>query len=126
MYPLVDQLLRVHVPNDTDATNQVVVIALFDLKVVGIRARHRVASTSGTLNLVKAASAVALSAGTTLLTAVMSLSGTADTNLDGSLLTTIAGTTVPKDSSLGLVFAGTLTNLRDLDITLIVRQLKKA
>lgn len=126
MYPLQDQLMRVHIPNATDATNQVVVIAPFDMKVIAIRARQRVTSTSGTMDLVKAADATALSAGTSLLTAVMSVAGTANTNLAGSLKTTIGDTTVPKNSALGLVFGGTLTNLLDLDVTLIVRQLKLA
>ena len=124
-YPIFDFVLQRNIPNTTDATNQVLLIAPFDLKVVSIRARHRVASTSGTLDLVKAANAIALSAGVSLLTAVMSNAGTINTNVAGALKTGIAETTIDKDSALGFVFAGTLTNLLDLDITVSVRQLKK-
>ena len=124
MYPLKDSVLQRHVPNATDATNQVLLIAPYDLEVVAIQSRHKTASTSGTMDLVKAASAVALSAGTSLLTATMSLAGTADTTVTGALKTGIGDKTVVKGSALGFVFAGTLTNLVDLDITVIVRQLK--
>lgn len=125
MFPIEDQLLTVQIPNATDATNQVVLIAPFDLKVISIELRHRVTSTSGTLDLKKAADVVTLANGTSLLTAVMSLSGVAETKVTGDLVTTIGGTVVPKGYGLGFVFAGTLTNLADLLVTLIVRQLKK-
>jgi len=126
MYPLVDLVLKAHIPNATDATNQVLLIAPFDMKVVSIKARHRVASTSGTLDLVRAASGVAVSAGTSLLTATMANGGTADTNVEGSLKTGIADLHVNKGEALGLLFAGTLTNLEDLDVTVVARQLKQA
>jgi hypothetical protein len=125
-FPIEDFVLEFHVPNATDATNQLALIAPYDLKVVQVRARHRVASTSGTMDLKKAASGVALSAGASVLNATMSNAGAADTNVVGSLKTTIGDTTVPEGSALGFVFAGTLTNLVDLDITLVLRQLKKA
>lgn len=125
MYPLTDQILTHTVANATDAVNEVLLIAPFDLKVLSIRARHKTASTSGTLDLVKAASAVALSAGTTLLTTPMLNSGAADTTVEGSLLTTIGGRDVPKGSALGFVFAGTLTNLINLDVTVTIRQTRK-
>lgn len=125
MFPIRDDVVKHHVPNATDATNQVALIAPYDLKIVSVQARHRTASTSGTMDVVKAASGTALSAGTTLLTATMSNAGTADTNVSGSLVTTINGLNVSKGSAIGLVFAGTLTNLVDLDITILVRQIKK-
>lgn len=125
-YPIEDFILDAHIPNATDATSQLFLIAPFDMKVVSITARHRVASTSGTMDLVKAADGTALSGGTSLLTATMSNAGTAATKVTGSLVTTINGTVIPKDSALGLVFGGTLTNLLDLDVTVYARQLKKA
>lgn len=125
MYPLTDSILTHTVANATDAANEVLLVAPYDLRVVSIRARHKVASTSGTMDLVKAVSGTALSAGTTLLTTPMLNSGAADTTVDGSLLTTIGSRDVPKGSALGFVFAGTLTNLINLDITVVVRQVKK-
>lgn len=124
-FPVEDFVMRQHVPNATDATSQLLFIAPFECKVVSITARHRVPSTSGTMDLVKAADGTALSGGTSLLTATMSNAGTAATKVTGSLVTTIGGTTIPKDTALGFVFGGTLTNLADLDITLVLRQLKK-
>ena len=126
MFPVTEQLLERHIPNATDATNQVLLIAPFDMKLVSVSSRHRVASTSGTLDIVKAASATALSAGTSLLDSTMSLSGTADTTVNADLKDGDVGETIiPKGSALGLVFAGTLTNLADLDITFRIRQVRK-
>lgn len=124
-FPIVDFVIRVHVPNATDATNQIVASLPYDCKLVSVRARHRVASTSGTINIVKSASGTSVASGTTMLTATMSNAGTADTNVDGSLKTGIGDMTVPQGSSIGILFAGTLTNLLDLDITIVARQLKK-
>lgn len=125
MFPIPDFVTEAHIPNATNATNQILIIAPFDLKLVSIQARHRTASTSGTLNLVKAASGVAISAGTALLSSTMSNAGAADTNVDGALKTGIGDLNVPKGTALGLLFAGTLTNLVDLDVTVVLRQMKK-
>lgn len=124
-YPVEDFYVQAHIPNATDATNQIPFIAPYDVKVVSVRTRHRVASTSGTMDVVKAADGTAVSGGTSVLTTPMLNSGTANTNVLGSLLTTIGGTTIPKGSSLGLVFAGTLTNLVDLDVIIHLRQQKR-
>ena len=124
-FPITEFVVTRNIANATDAANQVLLIAPFELEVVSIQARHDTASTSGTMDLVKAADATALSAGTSVLSATMSNAGTANTNVSGALLTTIAGKKVPKGSALGLVFAGTLTNLVNLDVTVILRQLRK-
>lgn len=119
-----DFILTRHIPNATDATNQALIVAPFDLQLVAVTTRHRVASTSGTMDLKKTASGTALSGGTSVLSATMSNAGAADTNLAGSLATGIGNTTVPKGQALGLVFGGTLTNLVDLDVTIQLRQLR--
>lgn len=125
MFPIEDFPIEAHIPNATDATNQLLMIAPFDMRLVSVQSRHRVASTSGTMSVVKAASGVAVSAGVALLNATMSLAGAADTNVDGSPKTGIGDTIIPKGSAIGLLFAGTLTNLLDLDVTVILRQLKR-
>lgn len=125
-FPIVDFVVTRHIPNATDATDQVLLIAPFDLRVVSIQARHRVASTSGTIDLKKSASGTTVTGGTSVLSATMSNSGTAETTVSGSLVTTINGTVVTKGQALGLDFAGTLTNLEDLDITVVLRQVKKS
>lgn len=124
-FPIEDFFLTRSIPNATDAVNQTIFSAPFDCKLVSVRTRHKTASTSGTMDLVTTVDAATVAAGTSLLTTPMSNSGTADTDVDGSLLTTIAGLTIPKGSSLGLKFAGTLTNLVNLDITIRLRQLRK-
>lgn len=124
-FPLRDFVQSIHIPNATDATNQLAFTAPFDLEIVSVQARHRVASTSGTMDVVKANSGQAVSAGTSLLTGTMSNAGAADTNVTGALSTAIGGRSVLKGQSVGLLFAGTLTNLVDLDITIVARQTKK-
>ena len=123
-FPIKDFVLNEQIPNATDATNQIVFVAPFDCELDSVQSRHRTASTSGTMDVVRAASGTAVSAGTSLLTATMSLSGTADTNVSGSLSSSIGGKTITKGQALGLVFGGTLTNLVDLDVTVLLRQLK--
>ena len=124
-FPIRDFVTKHHIPNATDATNQVVLIASFDFELISVQARHRTASTSGTMDVVRVASGTAVSAGTSLLTATMSNAGTADTNVNGSLSTSIGGKVVSKGQALGLIFAGTLTNLVDLDITFTLRQARR-
>src|SRR3989304_7194667 len=108
-----------HVPNATDATNQVVFIAPFDCELVRVESRHRVASTSGTMDVVVAANGIAVASGTSLLTGTIDLAATADTKIRG----TVAGANgIPTGQVIGLLFGGTLTNLLDLDVTIILRQ----
>jgi hypothetical protein len=123
-FPIQDLVVTQTIPNATDAVNLIVLIAPFNCKLVAVRARHKTASTSGTMDVVKAASGTAVASGTTLLTATMSNAGTADTNVDGSVLATIGGSRILKGTAIGLKFAGTLTNLVNLDITIILRQQK--
>lgn len=124
-FPIQEFVINRHVPNATDATSQIIFTAPYECEVVSIQSRHRVASSSGTMDLVKAADTVALSSGVSLLTATMSIAGAAATNVTGSLKTAIGDRRVPKGTSLGLVFGGTLTSLADLDVTLVVRQVRK-
>ena len=124
-YPLLDLHVTRHIPTNAQATNQVAMIAPFDLDIVFVETRQRVASTSGTLDVVVTNDAAAVSAGTSVLTGTISLSGTADTKISGSLKTGIGATRVNKGQAIGLLFAGTLTNLADLDITIVCRQRRK-
>lgn len=124
-FPIPHFLLNKHIPNATDATNQIVFIAPWDCELVSVQARHRVASSSGTMDVVRADSGTAISAGTSLLTGTMSSAGAADTNVSGVPSNNIAGKTITKGQALGLLFGGTLTNLADLDVTVLLRQLRK-
>jgi len=125
-FPIEDFLDCRHVSTNTDATNQVAFIAPFDCDVVSVELRFRQASSSGTLDVMVSADGTSVSGGTSILTATMSLAGIADTKVTGSLKGLETGLQrINKGSALGFKFAGTLTNLLDLDITVRYRQTKK-
>lgn len=72
---------------------------------------HGVASTSGTVTVEKLTGTTAPGSGTALLTGTVSLSGTANTVANGTLITTVASLTFAAGDRVGFVFAGTMTNL---------------
>lgn len=108
-----------------EAVSHIIFTAPYDCEVVSVAARHATASTSGTMNLVKVASGTAVASGTTILSATMSNAGTANANVSGVMKTGIGDRVIPQGSSLGLLFAGTVTNLVGLVVTVVMRQNKK-
>lgn len=72
------------------------------------------ASTSGRVQIAKAADGTALSGATNMLVAGMSLFGAANTNVQGVPLA--IHTTVADGWNVGLKFSGTLTNLANLTV----------
>lgn len=106
----------------TEATtaNGVFFIAKEDCKIAEVSLRFSTTSTSGTATLYKASSGTALGSGTAITNAV-SIAGTANENVDGSL---IANTiSVAKGQALGIVFAGTVTNLVGLIVSVKITRL---
>lgn len=89
-------------------------------EVVSVQCVFGTASTSGTLQIEKLTGTQALDAGTVILTATMSLSGTADTVVTGTLAAGVAKQLAPGDR-LALKDAGTLTNLVDLCVVIGIR-----
>ena len=126
-YPLPDFFVQIQVSTATQATNQVAIIAPFDMEVEQVQARFRVGSTSGTLDVVSAADGTAVSAGTSLLNSTVDISTTppADTLQTASMKTSIGSRFIPAKTAVGLKFAGTVTGLLDLDITIYCRQKKE-
>ena len=124
MYPVFDQIINVLIPNATDATDQIFCIAPFDCHLVSVEARFGVTSTSGTLAVEKVPDGTAVGSGTDLLTATMALDGTADEVVTGALSTAIGVNRIAKGEGISLDFGGTLTNLVDLVVTVILRQEK--
>src|SRR5437016_1761078 len=120
MYPQQDFIVQVNVAAAAQATNQVALIAPFDLEIEQILARFRTGSTSGTLDVVISADGTSVASGTSILNSTVDLSTTppADTLQTASLKTSLGSRFVPKNSAVGLKFAGTLTGLVDLDITI--------
>jgi hypothetical protein len=125
MYPLRDDPITVHIPTNTQATDMIAFIAPYECEVVSVEARHRTASSSGTLMLEKTPDGTAVGSGTNILTGTMSLAGTVNTKVTGTLDTGIGVNRIVQGAGIGLDFAGTLSSLADLDITIVVRQVKK-
>lgn len=109
----------VNIPNmsATQAVSQVVFICPKNeqVQITGIEATFGTASTSGTVTLEKLTGTQASGSGTALLTGTMSLAGTANTPVFGTLISTVSSlnlsATAGVQDRLGLVFAGTVTNL---------------
>lgn len=91
--------------------------------LVGVSVVFRVASTSGTLNIEKCGSGVAPGSGTTLLDSTISLSGTANTPVHGTLTRVKSNLIIRRGDRLVALDAGTLTSQEDLNITLYLKEI---
>jgi hypothetical protein len=89
-------------------------------QVAAVSARFSTASTSGTLNVEVAGAAVARGSGVNQLTSTISLAGTADTTANGTVTGT---TTVSAGTSINAIFAGTMTNIAGLLITVTLKRI---
>lgn len=103
------------------SANVAVFIAPHDCELLGVTAAFGTASTSGTMTVKKAASAVLDANATAMLSDTMSLAGTAGTNVVGSLHATPSVRKFAAGSRIILTFGGALTNLVDLAVTLNLR-----
>lgn len=90
-------------------------------KVVGVSAVFGTASTSGTLQVEVATGTQAVGAGTNQLTGTMSLSGTANTTVNGTVIA--SPTTITAGARVNLIFAGTVTNLANCTITVVLQKI---
>lgn len=103
------------------AVDQSFFIASRAYKVIDVRAVFGTASTSGTLQIKKCTGTTAPGSGTDILTGTISLAGTANTALSGTLTATAADLLLAAGDRLALDFGGTVTNLVGLvvQITLV-------
>lgn len=90
-------------------------------KVVAVSAVFGTASTSGTLQVEVATGTQAITAGTNQLTGTVSLSGTANTVVNGTIIG--SPTTVSAGARINLIFAGTVTNLANCAIVVVLQRL---
>lgn len=90
-------------------------------KVVGVSAVFGTTSTSGTLQVEVATGTQAVASGTNQLTGTMSLSGTANTVVNGTVIG--SPTTVSAGARINLIFAGTVTNLANAAINVVLQRL---
>lgn len=79
------------------------------------------ASTSGTLQVEVATGTQAIAAGTNQLTGTMSLSGTANTTVNGTVIA--SPTTISAGARVNLIFAGTVTNLANTTVNVLLQRL---
>lgn len=100
-------------------------LPLGSYQLLGVSLRYSTASTSGTLQIEKTPSAIAVGSGTNLLASAVSLSSTANTVNSGFPATNVAAANmvVNPGDSLSAIFAGTLTNLAGLTVTLYIARI---
>lgn len=90
-------------------------------QVAGVTAHFGTTSTSGTLQVEVATGTQAVASGTNQLTGTMSLSGTANTPVNGTVIA--APTTITAGSRVNLIFAGTVTGLLNASIKVVLKRI---
>jgi hypothetical protein len=89
--------------------------------VAGVSAVFGTTSTSGTLQIEVATGTQAVASGTNQLTGAMSLSGTANTTVNGTVIA--SPTTITAGSRVNLIFAGTVTGLANATIKVVLKRI---
>lgn len=90
-------------------------------QVASVSARFGVASTIGTLQVEIAGAGVAVGSGVNQLTAPVSLSGTANTAVNGTLIG--SPNVIVPGAAVNLIFAGTVTNLANCTIVVALQRI---
>jgi hypothetical protein len=91
--------------------------------VIGVHTRYVVASSAGTLNVVRCGAGVAAASGTNVLASTIDISQAADTNYDGVLSTTVDNLIIRPGDALYVVGGGTLTSLSGLSVRIVIQEL---
>lgn len=95
-------------------------------QLIAVTEVHAVAGSDGgavTLQVTKDVSTDAPGAGTDLLSTALNLKSTANTPVDGALVTTTATVTFAAGNRLSIDFAGTLTALQGVNLVAILKRL---
>lgn len=90
-------------------------------QIAGVSASFGTASTSGTLQVEVATGTQAIAAGTNQLSGTVSLSGTANTTVNGTMIA--SPTTIAAGNRVNLIFAGTVTNLANATVTVVLKRI---
>jgi len=90
-------------------------------KVAAVSAVFGTASTSGTLQVEVATGTQAIASGTNQLTGTISLAGTANTVVSGTIIG--SPTTITAGARVNLIFGGTVTNLANCMVTVALQRL---
>lgn len=90
-------------------------------KIAAVSESHGTASSSGTLQVEVATGTQAIAGGTNQLTGTVSLSGTANTTVNGTIIG--SPTTIAAGNRINLIFAGTVTGLANAVISVVLQRL---
>lgn len=90
-------------------------------QICAVSTRFTTASSSGTLQVEIAGAGIAVGSGTNQLSSTISLAGTANTTVNGTVIA--SPTTVAAGSSVNLVLAGTLTSLAGCLVTVVLQRI---
>jgi len=90
-------------------------------KVAGTSVTFGTASSSGTMQVEVATGTQAIGAGVNQLTGTLSLSGTANTPVNGTMIA--SPTTIPAGGRVNLIFGGTVTSLANASVTVVLQRL---
>lgn len=95
-------------------------IAPYACVVLSVDAAWSVASSSGTLDVLKASNATAISGGTSVLSSTISTAATANTVVSGTLSTTAATVQLTTGQRLGINSGGSLASGQNLVVTVVL------
>ena len=105
------------------AVSDAIWVAPYAVQVIGVRVRFRVAGgAAAAVTVEKTPSATAPGSGTALLTATLALTGAANTNASGTLLTNSNTLQLAAGDALSYVLSGTLTGLAGLAVTITLQK----
>ena len=90
-------------------------------EILEITERHEAAASDGSFDVRKVPSGVAVSAGTSVLTSNIQLTGAVDTNLKGTLSPTLSTRRLSPGDSLALSTSGLLTTVKGITISVLLR-----
>lgn len=91
-----------------------------NFQIAAVSVSFGTASSSGTLQVEVATGTQAVGSGTNQLTGTVSLSGTANTTVNGTLLASPA--TIVAGNRINIILAGTLTSLANCCVTVILQR----
>lgn len=90
-------------------------------KVAGVAVSQGTASSSGTMQIEVATGTQAIASGTNQLTGTMTIAGTANTPVNGTVIT--SPTTITAGSRINVILGGTLTSLANCVVTVVLQRL---
>ncbi len=114
--------IDVTIPIVAATVSETVWTAPFAAELVAVSEVHRVASSSGTLQVQKLTGTTAPGSGTNLLTGTINLAGTANTVAAGTLIATTATKRLAAGDRLGITIGGTMTSLAGGVVVLTLKQ----